>query len=216
MNPLVSGFGVNFMDGMLVDVKENLPADLIQVKPTEEAVKETYLFSQIRNWYVFAMPSCLGLDYTGVKDYEAVPFFQTGDKVWNETHITDFVDELPVVDAEKGETQQVFTTGLALKKPINGKEQRIVILGDADCISNGEFSHTRPGVNAANFGIVQGVFNWLSDGRIPIDVRRPALPDDQFYVSEDGAYYTRVVCVGVIPGLLLLWAIGLAVIRRRR
>lgn len=216
MNPLVSPLGVRFMEGILVASQENLPADLMLVKPTEEAVQLTYLFRQIRDWYVCTMPSCLGLEYTGVKDFTALPLFRTDSSVWNESHITDFVEEVPVLDPNKGEVQQVYTTGLALQRPFQDKEQRIVILGDADCISNGEFSHARPGVNAANFGIVQGIFNWLSDGKIPIDIRRPELPDNQFYVSEDGAYYTKIACIGIFPGLLLLWAVALAVIRKRR
>lgn len=40
------------------------------------------------------------------------------------------------------EIEQANTTMMYLTRQINGKEQRIVVLGDADCIGNGELTRT--------------------------------------------------------------------------
>ena len=59
---------------------------------------------------------------------------------------------------------------------------KIVILSDADCISNGEISIMRKGVRAANYNFIMGAFFWMSDDEVPIDVRRPSPIDNN--ISE--------------------------------
>ena len=53
---------------------------------------------------------------------------------------TDFVDDSVSLDVASGEVQQKYITSVALTRQVGEREQRIIILGDADCISNGELS----------------------------------------------------------------------------
>ena len=99
---------------------------------------------------------------------------------------------------------------------MGGKEQRIIILGDADCLSNGEISIDRKDISAVNYFLISGSFFWLSNEEVPIDVRRPTPPDNEMYVSMDWMYFWKVVLMGVWPGLLACWAIFIWIRRRGR
>ena len=91
-----------------------------------------------------------------------------------------------------------------------------MIIGDADCMSNGEISISRKNVNAANYSLITGAFFWMSDEEVPIDVRRPPMPDNKTYVSRQGLTWTKIFLTGVIPGILILVFILLWVRRRGR
>ncbi len=239
MNPVVEPLGVKFMDGFLIqpekkeepekENKNNMnlgplagfvaptqPVDLIVTRPTRETKKLTYVFGQWNPNYVIVMPTVAGLEYSTDCGFEVTPLFMTDSTCWNELEITDIVNEVVECNPEVGESQQSFTVGLALARKVGEREQKIVVLGDADCISDGEFSSSRPGLWVANYGIVQGVFNWLSDGEVPIDIRRPASKDVRVFASETGAEIFKYSVMGVIPGLLLFLALFIWLRRRGR
>ncbi len=67
---------------------------------------------------------------------------------WNELQTTDFVDDIARYNPEKGETLGSLTTALALTRKVGEKEQRIMILGDADYFSNEGLSKRRRGIYA--------------------------------------------------------------------
>ncbi|MCR9011015.1 Gldg family protein [Gabonibacter chumensis] len=241
MNPVVEQFGVKFMDGFLIqppkakDPEEKkkqdninlgpfagytvpaLPIDLIVMKPTKEAGDLAYVFNALRRSYVIVMPSATGLEYTEDKGFKVTPMFVSDSTCWNELETKEIVNEEDVkYNPEVGEVQQSYTLGLALSRKMGDKEQRIIVLGDADCISDGEFGRSRSPLWVANFGIVQGGFYWLSDGEVPIDVRRPASIDNRISTTEGGAEVLDYMLMGVFPGLLLLLYLFIWIRRRGR
>ena len=103
---------------------------------------------------------------------------------------------------------------VALSRKVGNKEQKIILTGDADCISNGEFGRRVPGVRTANFSLITGSFFWMSDNEVPIDVRRPALPDDKVYVEKTGSKVIKWSFMIILP--LLLAGIGIFLWIRRK
>ena len=83
------------------------------------------------------MPSASALTYGEDKGFKLTPLFETDSLVWNELQTTDFVDDSVSLDVASGEVQQKYITSVALTRQVGEREQRIIILGDADCISNG-------------------------------------------------------------------------------
>ena len=218
MNPVIEQFGVQFMPGILVRPTENFQADLIVATPTKEAADFSYVYKRMKAWgYVATMPSATGLDYVTDKGYTVTPLF-VSDTIdcWNELQMTNFVDDTARFDPSAGEIRKTFVTGLALTRKIGDKEQKIMIFGDADCVSNGEFSRSRKGIKASNYMIIQGAFFWLSDEEVPIDVRRPPIPDNKIYVGETGAYIIKIMFMGVFPVVLLFFALFIWIRRRGR
>ena len=129
---------------------------------------------------------------------------------WNELLTTDFIDDVPLYNPEEGEIGGPVTTALALTRKVGDKEQRIMILGDADCISNGEITRQRANIQAGNFNFVGGLFFWLTNDESPVDMRRPPLPDDALKIvkNQEGPYkivYRFVIPLILLACLLLIW-----------
>lgn len=129
---------------------------------------------------------------------------------------TNFVDDTVRLNPVVGEVENSYPTALALLRKVGDKEQKIVILGDADCISNGEVSIYRKTVKASNFAVIAGVFYWLSDEVAPIDIRRPVPPDDMVYLSQKVMNGARIAFMWGYPGVLLLAAVFIWLRRRGR
>ncbi len=204
MSSLVERFGVRFVDGIMVEQSENfIPTLILNDLAPEVPEKTSYVFGEIRRrGHKVTMPEGLALDYSGAnsKGFKAVPLLQTKWKgCWNEMETTDFVDEKVELNTRIGEIEKSYEMAVALSRKMSGKEQRIVILGDADCFSNGEISKRRVGFRAANFTFFTGVFEWLSHGQSPVDTRRPDSTDTQLYITKASLKFWNVVFVWLIP-----------------
>lgn len=218
MNPIVEQFGVKFLPGRLVKVSENFDPDFIIARPTKEAQDIAYIFETLyRREYVVTMPGSTALEYTEDKGFKVTPLF-VSDTIgsWNEVETTDFLDDTVRLNPAAGEVERSYPTVLALSRQMGDKEQRIVILGDADCLSNGEISISRKDVPAANYYLISGSFFWLSEEEVPIDVRRPTPPDNAVNLGMNAMYYWKIVLMGLWPAILAFFAIFIWVRRRGR
>ena len=230
MSPLLADFGVKLVPGTLVETRQYITKrsltqsdtlfetnDVVDADPTKEAADIMYPFIQMRAYkYVVVTPGASGLEYTEDKGYKVTPLFVTDSLVWNELETTNFVDDTARLDSKAGEVQGRYTTGLALSRKVGEKEQRIMILGDADCISTGELSRGRKGIKASNFTITTAGFFWLSDNEVPIDVRRPNGPDNELWISATGVSVWNVIFMYVFPVVLAIVAFVIWFRRRGR
>ena len=218
MNPIANKFfGVDFTEGQLVKPDTMRIANLSVVWPTVPADSIAYHFRTIRLYeYCASMPTAMGLDYTKAieKGFTVTELFKTDSLYWNEKQTTDYVDDVPVLNPEKGEVKKSWVTAIAMSREMNGRTQKVVVLGDADCLSNGELSIGRRGIKANNFSMVQGLFFWLTDYTTPIDIRRPASSDRSITMGPTGLIVWKVFSLGVIPAILALCGI-LVWIRRK-
>ena len=218
MNPLVEQFGVQFMPGCLVKPTENFAADLITSNPTDRATALSYIFEGMQQMgNTISMPGATGLTYSTDKGFTVTPLF-TSDSTgsWNELQTTDFVEDTAQLNPELGEIERSYVTSVALSRKVGEKEQRIIIISDADCISNTEIEMMRRGINARNYSFGRGAFSWLSYEEAPIDVRRLIPPDNEVYIEKRGMKITKHAMVEGLPGLLLVLALLIWVRRRGR
>ncbi|MDR2130801.1 MAG: Gldg family protein [Odoribacteraceae bacterium] len=193
-------------------------ADFIQSRLTKEGKAISYIYEIMYNeGNVVTMPGCVGLEYATDRGYNVTPVL-TSDTLdsWNELETTNFVDDTVRVNPAIGEVVKPYPTALALTRAVNGKEQRILIVGDADCISNSEISMQRGWVPAANYNLIMGSFFWMSDNEVPIDVRRPTPPDDEIFMTGTGAKVSKVLLMGLFPLLLLASCLFIWLRRRGR
>jgi ABC-2 type transport system permease protein len=185
--------------------KNNFQADFIQSRLTDAGKDLSYIYGVMYNrGNVVTMPGCVALEYDTDKGYRVTPLL-VSDTLgsWNELETTDFIDDTVRVNAAIGEVVRSYPTALALTRQVNGKEQRVLIAGDADCLSNGEISIQRQRVPAANYNLIMGSFFWMSDNEVPIDVRRPEPPDNKFVVTGNNVKASKYLLMGLLPLLLL-------------
>jgi len=114
--------------------------------------------------------------------------------------------------AVDGDVRGSLPAALSLTRQINGKEQRIVVVGDADFLSNAELS--RRNVKTCNFDFATSVFGWFTYGQFPVDSTRPPAKDNRVNLTDRGLKLLKIVLLGILPGLILL--IGAVVLIRRK
>ncbi len=228
LNPLVERFGVKFMEGQVVEHNKGYTMDLITSAITPEGQQIAHQFATLvaREGCV-TMPGAVGIDHENlVKDFKATKVMQSDwahnrrqlDSIgsWNELKTTDFIDDTARYDRSSGEKLGPITTALALTREVNGKQQRIMILGDADCFSNAEITMNRKGIDAMNFLMCNGMFFWLTHEESPTDVRRPEPPDNNLLASDDDMPVVGFIYRIVIPVLLALTCLLIWLRRRGR
>jgi ABC-2 type transport system permease protein len=217
MDELIAPFGVRFVPGILVNPDGNALPDFILAKPTSAAGELIYMYGEMyKRRRVVTMPSAVGLEYVTNKGFEVTPLFVSDSASWNEMETTNFIDDTVKLNKAIGEKRQSYATGLALSRKVGKKTQKIMILGDADCISNGEISISRQDVPASNYSVIMGAFYWMSDNEVPIDVRRPSFTDDAIDLDRGGMSITKTMLMWIFPGLLVLVALVLWIRRRGR
>ncbi len=115
--------------------------------------------------------------------------------------------------AADGDQQGPLTAAIGLTRTINGKQQRIVVTGDADFLSNAELGRYTP--RTANFDFSTALFSWFSNGEFPIDTSRPLSKDKKITLTSGGMVVLKWLLLGILPGLLLI-AGTILLIRRKR
>jgi ABC-2 type transport system permease protein len=105
-----------------------------------------------------------------------------------------------------------MTTVVALSRKRDGKEQRIVVAGDADFLSNKELNRPK---RSANFLFSTALFRWMSGGEFPIDTKRPDARDKKVNTTLEKLKVQRTVYLWVVPAIMLLVG-AVMLIRRKR
>lgn len=226
MNPWLNKyFGVELTDGTLVQYRDkDQNPDELRVVLTEEA-KEVSPFLTVKNYVV--MPTVAGLEQVADRGFSFIPLAHSDTiakevkirekrsyRVWNELESLDYTIHPLEYHPEAGEVSKTYTTMAALSREINGKEQRVIIVGDADFMANGSSGLSSNTLNAV---LPVGSYHYLSHGRCPIyaPIEIPTENvDDQVYMSFAGWGVMRILLVWVLP--ILLAGGGIFIYFRRR
>ena len=124
---------------------------------------------------------------------------------------------LSVSDMEviRRKEEKAYVTGYALRRDVKGKEQRVFVLGDADCISNGELWANRE-FRRSNYALTDGMFRWLVYDEYPIDVSRPAAKDNDTYLTPGGFAWIKIFLRWICPVLIVVCGCVIWVMRRMK
>ena len=117
-------------------------------------------------------------------------------------------------DSSQGDQRGPLPAVIGLTRTINGREQRIVVAGDADFLSNAELG--RFNIQTCNFDFGTAIFSWFTHGEFPIDTSRPPSQDKRLNLTDSGLTFLKVMLMGVLPGLLLVFGSILLVRRKRK
>ncbi|MCG7955229.1 MAG: hypothetical protein JAY91_06875, partial [Candidatus Thiodiazotropha endolucinida] len=138
--------------------------------------------------------------------WSIVPLLKTLDKSWNETGaLQGEIERDPLTGEEAGP----LTLGVALTRQVNGEQQRIMVIGDGDFLSNSFLS------NAGNQDLGLTLSRWLvgDDKLVGIPVKQAS--DRELHLSNLAIGVIGIGTLIVSPLLLLLFG-GLMVWRRNR
>lgn len=227
LNPIMDMVGVSFVDGILVQESKDYAQNLIIGDIAYDALKVSQsLIAAIskKNNIVGENAMALDVTKTSEKGFEVINMVTTDSlsndkrRVWNELQVTDFENEKAVFNPEKGEKElKSAPLAVALTRNVADKEQRIVVLGNADMIANVELMKSRSGVRASNYTLITESFRYLSQDEFPIYAPRLAGPDtDLLYLKREARLWVKWIFNLVIPGLIALFGIFLLIRRKSR
>jgi ABC-2 type transport system permease protein len=190
LNPLLQLVDVQMKEGILVRPSKDDAPDLIYGRLTQGGGS-------------IAMPGVTALEYTDHGRFEVDTLALSATTGWNKLAKTDLNAALTY---EAGDQKGIFPVVLALTR----KQQKIIITGDADFMSNAELAHPR----ALNQIFVNSIFKWFSDGEFPLEISRPVMTDDKLLLNRKQIASLKMVLLILVPALLI--ALGAFVLIRRK
>lgn len=220
MNPILSKLGLQLADGILVTPTDINLDDVVATKINSEgASRVTERFGRYgkADYTIFTPSACAVEVVDSTKGFTITEVLSTPDKgSWIEKETTNFIDEKSTVNPAIGEVEKSNAVMLYLTRNVNNKEQRIFVVGDADCISTLELSTDHPGYRSYNNVIITEVFRNLSYEEFPVEAYRVRPLDDKYITSPKSVTMVKVVTIGVLPGLILIFGVVLLIRRKRR
>ena len=213
INPVLTELGVQLKTGTLVHPAGKFSPDFTSAEVTSQGAKlDSNLFRMQRFGIGVAMQGAGVLETVPGSKFTVVPVLMSASGGWIRTSVIDPTETALRFDAAAGDQKGKFPVTLALSRKQNNRQQRILVSGDADFISNQELNRTSRG---ANEYYLQAVFRWLSNGQFPLDVTRPEPKDLTLSVSRDQITTLKYLCRGLIPALIAVMG-AIVLFKRRR
>ncbi len=209
LEELAAALGISFQPGMVVDPLTRLYGI---ANPTFALVSDYGLHPLTRDFAVVTLfPGAVGLEAEPPEPWRAEPFLMTTGRSWSETG--ELAGEITF--DEGSDVAGPLTLGVALTRALEpgeegGKaEQRVVVIGDGDFISNAYLG------NGGNLDLAMNVANWLASDDQLLNIPAKTALDTSLELTQTEATVIGVVFLFVLP-LLLLGSGGLVWWRRRK
>jgi ABC-2 type transport system permease protein len=181
---LFAEFGLQIDDSAMIQPDKRYPADLVLAKVTAEGAACWRGLAKLRDdSAIVTMQGTSSLKYNSGGPFQIVPIL---------------AGSSPVV--------------LALTRRINGREQRIVVAGDADFLTQKEFYRN---FDNANDKFSREIFRWLTYGEYPVDTSHRVILN-QIYIRLKDMPLINLLFWVLIPGLMLVAGVMLLLRRKRR
>ncbi|HID83364.1 MAG TPA: hypothetical protein EYH06_01185 [Chromatiales bacterium] len=138
------------------------------------------------------------VESTGQPPWQVKSFLQTLEASWNETgslqgHVKHDADN------EQGGPLSV---GLSMQRPIGEQQQRIIVIGDKDFMTNELIGYGR------NSELATRLFNWLGQNKIQFQISQQPIPDAKLEINPAKLNIIAVVFLLLLPLIFLfvgLW-----------
>ncbi len=197
LNPVLKTLGVTMKPGMLVNPSKDYTPDLI--------------FANLKQGGGIAMRGAAALSWSDHLGFRIDSLVFSPAPGWNKIAQADLTSTDVSYDPAAGDQKGVFPIVLSLTRPARGKEQRIIVSGDADFMSNAELQHPR----GFNEYLINHLFKWFSYGAFPVETSRPENTDNDILLSRKQIATVKTILLGVIPGLILLLGAFILIKRKR-
>lgn len=216
LNPLLDKLGVQFMDGILMQQSRDFSPDLVLGYFTSAAAASGKGYQLLwKDSARVSVPTAVGIQYNNNNAYKVTPLLATDEqKSWNKLGPLNQDTGYVQFDPAAGDVKSSAPVAVALTKNVQGREQRILVMGDADWMSAAELG--RYNIRVANFPYMMEVFKWLTYDRFPVDVSRPPSTDKKMIIGKEGVTVLKFIFLGIIPVLLLLSGMIILIVRKRR
>ncbi|QEC44007.1 ABC transporter permease subunit [Pseudobacter ginsenosidimutans] len=219
LNPLLSQTGVQFSNGQLVQPSRDETPDKItnyytfdafDLAEHTELVKRKYIWKHgsrkdsLRNGFEGAT----GIPWSDSSSFTVKPLYMTSPgRAWLKAGKLVIDSITPVFNPQEGDIKSnSFATAIALSRQHNNKEQRIIIAGDADFLSNFRQMNN----------LIDPLYSWLSYNRFPVYTPYPRAPDTVFLLSPTAADVQKMLLLWILPAVVLVTGTVILIRRKRK
>lgn len=216
-NQIAELVGGRFVNGRLAVPYGEQQQDLVLARVTNNAVKTFPHWSGLRSHgNKITMPAAVQVAGFHDKGFSPLTILASDSKGWNEIHTTDFVNTVAVLDSLNGEKRGAKSVGIQMTRKFEDRTQKVLLLGDSDCFSNGELMKQRYGVGSANFPFLYQIFKWLSDDKFPIDTPRAHGRDNSVKTGIEVLPYINWFFAAIVPFLMIIATVLIFIRRKSR
>jgi ABC-2 type transport system permease protein len=215
INPVLSALGVQVKPGMLVHPDKNLGQDQIAAAYSAYATgidPNVAMFQQAKRAVILKGASALTYRQSGA--FNIQPLLQSPDGGWNSAATININAPVLLFNANAGDEKGIFPVSLTLKRKVNGKEQRIIVSGDADYISNVQFTNATREIKEEKQLSVDVLFRWLAYGEFPVVDNRSAPNDLNITATKEQIAAMSIAFKFIFPAIMVL--IGIIILFKRR
>ncbi len=209
--PLAKQLGIRFLPGVVIDAT----AQTFGITAPDFALVVNYtptpLTPGFSQYTLYPQAAALETLNANPLNFIPQPFLQTAERSWTETGA---IEGAVRFNENSEERSGPLTIGLSLSRTLGGDaasgkhEQRIVITGDGDFLSNSFLG------NGGNLELGLNIFNWLSHDDKFIDLKPVGAPDAQVELSTAALVSIASCFLLALP--LSLFAAGIVIWLRRR
>ncbi|MBN9383159.1 MAG: Gldg family protein [Chitinophagaceae bacterium] len=218
--PVLRQLGVQLRKGTLTQLSKNETPDKVVSYGTDPSFSLAEEFDQLliakkrkekdtEDSLKLMMYGAAAIAFDSSGPFTIQPLLKTADKnTWlkKETLVTD--SAAPVFSPAEGDVRDPsFVTGIQLTRQVSGKQQRIIVCGDADFRSNIRVGYDLYG---------NAFYSWLADNRYPVYLPGTRPRDTRLTITADGAAVLKTAYVWVLPAVLLLTGTILLIRRKRK
>ncbi len=217
LNPVLRKLGVQMMEGTVVEPSFHEMPQMVQAlftpaianigyEPVMQIIRRKFNSKYPYDTMKLSMPGVAAIAFTDSNDFIKQASLLTHEgKTW--IRKAPFVSDSAAIlyNPEQGDMKGSFPTGVQLSRQIGNKQQHIVVMGDADYISN---------YRQADF-FNNTVHYWISNENYPVylPMRNPS--DNKVVVTGKTMSWLSFVYTWVLPSLLLVVA-AVVLIRRKK
>lgn len=215
INPVLLELGVQVKPGMLVHPDKNLGQDQIAAVYAASATSidpNVAMFQQAKRAVILKGASALAYTQSGAFDIQ--PLLQSPDGGWNSAAPINTNAPTLLFNAVAGDEKGIFPVSVTLKRKVKGKEQRIIVSGDADYISNVQFANAERVVKEERQLSADILFRWLAYGEFPVVDDRSAPKDLNITATKGQISAMSIGFKFIFPAVMVL--MGIIILFKRR
>lgn len=205
LEPIAATLGLRLVPGTLID-----PVGQVIAGSAHFAVAspDNYRFHQSLSGFEFTtlFPLAVGLEHEVREPWTATDLIDIAPSGWSETG--------PLTDAvafDEGQDRQgPFVLATAFTRPRDEREQRVVVIGDGDFLSNAYIG------NGGNLNLGLNLVNWLAADDSFVDIPSRVAPDTELALSRDASLLIGLGFLFGLPAAFIAGGVGVWLRRRGR
>lgn len=211
LEPLSEDLELEFLPGIIVDPS----TQLLGLNRVDFALAADYPRHPITTSIdtITLYPSAQALEtLENASSWQSQPLILTHDRTWNETGALS--GKISLGD-NPGEQPGPLNIGISLQRSVppgddSEKMQRVVVVGDADFLSNQFLG------NGSNLSLGLNMMNWLSHDDSLIAISPKAAGDTQLNLTPTSQMVIAIVFLLALPVSLLIAGLRIWLVRRKR